>query len=59
MTPGSGEEVKEGEYQYWNHASWRCEIDPVVSIREWVADNVETLERRVEDGEIESDHEEQ
>ena len=44
----------EGEYRYWSKASWHCETGYYKSVREYVALNVERLERMVEDGETES-----
>ncbi|KAH8168499.1 hypothetical protein LIA77_11763 [Sarocladium implicatum] len=53
------EGYEEGEYRYWHWASWRAEPSWYRSVREWVALSVEELERKVEDGEIESGPEEE
>lgn len=47
------EDYVEGQYRYWYTASWRGGSDYYRSIREWVALNVEALERRAEDGDVE------
>jgi hypothetical protein len=45
-------EVTEGEYRYFHHASWRGGIDVWDSVRDWVANLVEEVERMVERGEV-------
>lgn len=52
---GGPEKVKKGEYRYWNWASWRGDISVYESVWEWVAINVEELERRAKEGDIEND----
>jgi hypothetical protein len=51
----SHESYKEGEYRYWYTSHWMCDNSWYKSVREWVALTVETLERRVDDGELESE----
>jgi hypothetical protein len=46
-----GREVKEGEYQYWNTASWRGITEPYNTIWDWVASLVEEIEEMAEKGE--------
>ncbi|KAJ5795023.1 hypothetical protein N7457_001622 [Penicillium paradoxum] len=50
----SGQDVKEGEYQYWQWTGWwACDICPWDSVRDYVADCVERVEERIEKGQEE------
>lgn len=44
-------EVKDGEYRYWQGASWQGGISTYNSIRDWVASSVEYIEAMIERGE--------
>ncbi|KAM0542656.1 hypothetical protein ACHAPJ_012688 [Fusarium lateritium] len=48
--PNSGEVFQEGEYPYWNWASWQGSSDTWHSFRDWVANEVERIEVMVKKG---------
>jgi len=52
-----GREVRDGEYQYWNAASWQGGINRYDSVRDWVAYCVEEVEDMAARGEV-ADHSE-
>lgn len=51
MWKANGEEsVKDGEYQYWHHASWSG-ITSWNSVRDSIVEKVEYIEQMIKDGE--------
>lgn len=55
--PGSGENFKDGQYPYWQWASWLCSDDVWYSFRDWVAGEVERVEAMVKKGRTMEDDE--
>ncbi|KAF4945675.1 hypothetical protein FSARC_14390 [Fusarium sarcochroum] len=53
--PDSGENFKDGEYPYWNWASWQGGYDIRHSFRDWVASEVESIEGMMKKGIIMED----
>lgn len=48
--PTNGENFKDGQYPYWQWASWLCSDDVWYSFRDWVAGEVERVEAMVKKG---------